>query len=1130
MDKDYKNWSKVKRRVNNGKLPENFEIKSGDIFWCFFGENVGIEIDGKGEDYVRPALVIKFFNPKHIWVVPLTTNQGNIKFNIRLDSFSEFSYAITSQLKTISTLRLLRFIKNINRSDFLKVIHKTIDHLKYETLIISDEGISPPFGTNDNSLSKNTSLSIRIEEDKIKIMNTQEFDAIYKSLNKAQKKAVDTIEGPVMVVAGPGTGKTTVLTLRIANILQKTDTSPDNILALTFTESGAYNMRKKLVSIIGTPGYRVSINTFHGFCNDIIKQYPEKFPRIIGSTAIIDIDQIALMEKIIDKTDLEYLKPYGDVYFYVKPVLNEIRNLKREAIDPKEFEKVIKKQEKDFKEIPDKVHEKGAHKGKMKGEYIKLLEKIEKNRELLKLYTDYEKALEENKYYDFEDMIMEVIKALRTDENLLLILQETYQYILADEHQDANNAQNTILELLSSFHENPNLFIVGDEKQAIFRFQGASLENFLYFKKIYPDAVLINLEENYRSTQPILDASHSLIQYNKTAKENVLTTLKSQKKEKDLIKVVECLNEDSELLYITNDIEKKIKEGVNPDEIAILYRENRDAFSIAYALKKLGFTYRIESDNDILKDENIVKLLLIFECVNDLSDEEKMAKVLFIDFLKLDTLEVYKILKIREKDKVPLIDLVVGHFPNLAKKLSSWASISFNKTFVELFEIIIRESGYLEMALQSKESIEIMSVLETFFNQIKSLASTKKEYNLKDFVGHLVRVREHGILSKNSSSLFKTGIRLMTAHKSKGLEFDYVYIVGAYEGHWGGKYRRSLFSTMPAFSGDIDDERRLFYVALTRARKEVTITYPKEGVDGRELLPAQFVTEIDSKHINKEVFTQIPKTELKFRDFKHDDHKEIKNKSYLQELFLEQGLSVTALNNYLKCPWDYFFINLIRIPRNQTKHQIYGTSIHETLRTFFNKYRDEEDMSLDDLLAVFNFNLNKSLLSPEDFKDTLEKGRESLTKYFNLYNGKWNRNLLTEYSIRGVHLNVGKFDLVLKGDLDKIEFLNEDEVNVVDYKTGKKNYENKEKYHRQLVFYKLLLDKEEKKKYIMKTGELDFVELGKKDKFEITEKEIEELKALIKEKALEIYNLEFFGKICDEKNCEYCNLGKIFSK
>lgn len=964
-------------------------------------------------------------------------------------------------------------------------------------------------------------------------MQTPEFDTLYKRLNPAQKKAVDTIEGPVMVIAGPGTGKTSILTLRIANILKKTDTAPENILALTFTESGAYAMRKKLVSIIGTAGYKVNINTFHGFCNEVIKQYPERFPRIIGSMAITDIDQIAVMEKIIESTDLELLKPYGDVFFYVKPALGEIRNLKREAIGAGDFEKIIKKQEKEFNDIPEKVHAKGAHKGRMKGEFIKQKERIEKNKELLKLYEAYEKALEKEKFYDFEDMIVEVIKTLKKDEDLLLMLQESYQYIMADEHQDANNAQNAVLELLSNFHKNPNLFIVGDEKQAIFRFQGASLENFLHFQKLYPDAVLVHLEDNYRSTQPILDASHSLISNNQLPEGSKRVSLKSKaEKGKELIAVVECQNQDAENAFLIKDIQTKLKSGTKPDEIAILYRDNKDAFSIAHAFEKTNIPFRIESDNDILKDEHIRKLLLIFESINDLANKEKLGEVLFVDFFDLEAIEIYRAFDQVRKEKRALIDIVTEKFPAISKKLSSWAHYAHNKTFIEVFELIVRESGYLEYALSSTDSLERMATLEAFFGELRKLAGARKEYYLKDFIEHLERVREHGILTKTGKGILKEGVRLMTAHKSKGLEFDFVYIVGAYDGHWGNKTRRTFFRTIANAETGIDDERRLFYVALTRTRKAVTISYPKENHEGKELLPAQFISEISDEYKKIENTENRTDPSARFKESVVHEHHEIKNKEYLQQLFLEQGLSVTALNNYLKCPWEYFFVNLVRLPKAQSKHQMYGTAVHGTLKTFFDKYREEQDMSKKDLIQLFEFNASKTLLSPLDLKESLKKGKEALEAYFEAYKGSWNRHLLTEYSIRGVHLKVADFDLLLKGNLDKVEMLNDRDVNVVDYKTGKRKSENKENYKRQLTFYKLLLNLDEKKKYIMKSGELDFIEPDdkgkhKKDIFEITDAEVEALIVLIKEKAQEIYSLSFWDRNCDEKDCEYCKLGKI---
>jgi len=957
------------------------------------------------------------------------------------------------------------------------------------------------------------------------------FSTLYKRLNKGQKQAVDAIDGPVMVIAGPGTGKTSILTLRIANILKQTDTAPENILALTFTESGAYAMRRKLVDIIGTAAYKVTISTFHGFCNDIIRQYPERFPRIIGSTAITDVDQIAIMEEIISNTDLDLLKPYGDPFFYVRPVLGEIRKFKREALSVEDFKTSIEKQETDFESEPEKVHTKGAHKGKMKGEFVKLKEQIEKNKELLQLYTAYEQKLIEGKYYDFEDMIVEVVRTLKNDSDLLLILQETYQYILADEHQDANNAQNAILELLSNFHESPNLFIVGDEKQAVFRFQGASLENFLYFKKLYPKARLIHLEENYRSTQSILDASHSLISNNPSEIGHIRLEARVQKS-KTPISICEFMHADAEHSFVARDIEQKIQAGTPAEEIAVLYRNNNDSFGIAHALEKQGIAFRIESDNDILKDREIRKLLLIFEAINDLSNEELLSKVLFIDFVGLEPLEVYRAIQSARNEKKKLYEIIGREFPGIAARLSSWATLAHNQPFVNVFETIVSESGFLAAALKSPESLERLATLEAFFGEVRRLAGTRKEYHVADFMKHLNRVREHGILTKTGTGTAKRGVRLMTAHRSKGLEFEYVYIIGAYDGHWGNKSTRTYFHVpivSGASPGGIDDERRLFYVALTRARKEVMVTYSREGDEGREQLPCQFIGEIDEKL--RHFTSREEKLTIKDRLVRIKKGT-VDNKKYLQDLFLEQGLSVTALNNYLRCPWEYFFVNLVRVPKAQTKHQMYGTAVHETLKTFFDKYRIEEDISKEEFLRIFEFNLNRLPLPPLDYADTLKKGRKSLAAYYDEYRNTWNRRLLTEYRVQGVHLESPIGTIILKGNLDKLEMIDDREVNVVDYKTGKPKSKVDENYHRQLVFYKLLLDSDERKKYVMVSGELDFIEPDEKGKFkkvknEIQNEEVRELRALIAAKAVEIYEMSFWDTTCGNKECEFCELGKL---
>ncbi|MBM2817759.1 MAG: UvrD/REP helicase, helicase / ATP-dependent helicase PcrA [Parcubacteria group bacterium] len=998
-------------------------------------------------------------------------------------------------------------------------------------------------------------------------MKTSKFEELYKKLNPRQKEAVDAIEGPVMVIAGPGTGKTSILTLRIANILAKTDTTPDSILALTFTESGVHSMRQKLADIIGSAAYKVSINTFHGFANEMIKNYPEEFPRIIGSNNATDIDQIKILEEIISSAKLQKLKPYGDTFYHIRPIISEIRNLKRENVGPENLAEIIKEQEKNFSNIEDLYHKSGKYSGEMKGKYKDIEKSIEKNKELLIIYKKYEKSLMEKRLYDYEDMILEAIKSLTRDKGILLELQEKYQYILADEHQDANSAQNKMLELISGFHENPNLFVVGDEKQAIFRFQGASLDNFLYFKNIYPEALIVRLDDNYRSTQTILDASHSLIGKNFLKDESLRVKLKANAGHKNIaLSLYPFSKFRYEMDFLADDIQKKIQDGVNPNEIAVLHRENKDASNISRPLAKAGIPFAIESDENLFSDEEILKLLIIARSLNDLNNDEFLARVLCFDFLNIDYLDVLKILRYNASKKSRLIDVlrsaaklkeagaeqsekIILIFNNLLK----WSRLSQNKNILDFFETVIRDSGFLNHLLSLRNSAEKLARLDTLFEEIKKLAQNHKDYRLSDFVNYLDILDNHGIsIKSHSKKAGNKGVRIMTAHKSKGLEYEYVYIVGATDGHWGNKREIRNFKipmsgeSVPA-GAHIDDERRLFYVAMTRAKKEAAITYSLEGENGEKLLPSQFIGEIDGSYLNVADTKDMEEKYSRQKESAFSEAKsagaDIKDKEYLKKIFFEQGLSVTAINNYIDCPWNYFFNNLIRLPKSQSKHQMYGTAVHAALRHFFDKYKNEEDMSRKEFLILFKNYLMKQPLSDIDFEESLEKGEKSLGGYYDFYKGKWKRSIINEFNIGGVFLPINKLEdgedsILLKGKLDKLEIDEDGNVNVVDYKTSKpksrneiegKTKNSKGDYKRQLVFYKLLLDNYEKGKYKMTTGEIDFTEpddAGKyhKEKINISDEDTQTLAEDIKKIVKEIATFSFWDKKCDDRKCEYCQL------
>jgi DNA helicase-2/ATP-dependent DNA helicase PcrA len=993
----------------------------------------------------------------------------------------------------------------------------------------------------------------------------------YNRLNKAQKQAVDTIDGPVMVVAGPGTGKTQILSLRIANILRETDTDPENILALTFTESGVASMRKRLSEIIGSSAYSVVIKTFHGFANDVIKDNPESFGRIIGSKNITDVNQISLIEEIIIESKLDLLKPFGDTLYYTKAINSAISDLKREGVSVADFEEIVTVAERDFENISDLYHEKGAHKGKMKSAYQDLKKQINKNKELLSVYKSYEEKLVKNKQYDYNDMIMEVLKSLRADGDLLLRLQETHQYILVDEHQDTNNAQNKILELLVNFHESPNIFVVGDEKQSIFKFQGASLENFFYFKHLYKNAKLVTLEENYRSTQKILDSAHSLLAGDKKLKSN-------KKEEEKNIHFYTLPNDSAENYFLASSIEEKIKDGVNPYEIAVLYKNNKDAFPVADMLSRFGVPYVIESDQDILRDSYVKKLVTIINAVENFGNDDVLAEMLHLDIFEISPIDLVRVIRTaRDKRKFDLYDVLadkekmlsaipledIEKFREAYGKLSSWVKSSKNDDLIVCLERIFRESGLLALALS--HSPEKLETINTFFDEARSLVAGNPVARLSDFYTYIETLKKHSLSIKRKSKPSSLAVRLMTVHRSKGLEFEYVYITGAYDGHFGNKSKREILKLLPSvyklvkdqkendfdyLDGDSDsEERRLFYVALTRAKKEIHISYASFGDEGRERVPSQFISEIDESLIDVEdtdnLKEKISKDKSIFfkekaRAVSSADYKE-KYKEFVREKFLSQGLSVSALNNYLKSPWLYFYRNLVRLPEAQNKSQIYGTVIHGVLQDFFESLKYEKP-GKEFLLSRFEDRLSRESLRDHDRDDLLDKGHKTLEGWYAENKGKLNADVLTEFRVNGVYLSP---EIRLTGVLDKLEYIDGSRrrVRVVDYKTGKPKSEkvvrgetkdSNGEYYRQIVFYKLLLELYEDGKFVMDEGALEFVEADEKGKFtkhifHPTDEEVQNLKSEIIRVSDEILNLKFWDTPCDPKemgegNEKYCEL------
>ena len=945
------------------------------------------------------------------------------------------------------------------------------------------------------------------------------FEEVYGMLNEKQREAVDTIEGPVVVVAGPGTGKTQILTLRIANILRKAGAGiePENILALTFTNSGVFAMRERLAEFVGVEqAYDVNIFTFHAFADNQIKRNPEIFSQFLFARPITEIERIQIMEEILEQGDYQKLKSFAGYFeFYAPSILGAINDLKSEAISPKKFEKSLADIEKRIlTEEGENAYLKKKSGDRQKGDLKKAIEdKIknqqEKQKELAEIYKTYQDILQERKLYDFSDMVLAVVEEAEKNEEYLSLLQEKYQYILVDEHQDTNDAQNKMIELIAESPVNegrPNVFTVGDEKQAIYAFQGASLDNFLRFQKKYRGVKVINLENNYRSSQCILDSAHSVL-----AGEVALQA--GNKEVANLnhkVRVAELGDYKEELIWLAEDIQEQIKNGVKSQDIAVIYRQNKNLPEIKNIFDKYGLAYQVFSKENILDSKELRKLILFLRALNNPYNDEDLAKLLFVDFLGLDTFDVLKVLKlfayrrgkIRNKSILKIISslellqkIEVGQsieFMGLANKIKEFKKQAEDKDFLEFLEWFISESGFLKHILSSDNSAITLRRLEKIFDEAKKQTLGQKNYTLQDFLDYLEILEKYNIPLDLAQDVSEGGIRLMTAHGSKGLEFKQVYITNFVEGMWPSRKKGSAFKLpINKIVGDVDDEKRLFYVALTRGKCQVTLTYSKFDLEGREKKPSRFLEEIGEEY--KEV-AKVKKDNLESKVKKYFQPKQeqalsIFDPEHIKEQFLKNHLSVSALNNYMQSPLKYFFRNLLRLPSIQGKSMIFGNIIHQSLEDFFAEVKKEKKILPEKkMLDYFQRALDSTMVLEKYYDEFAKRGKELLKNYYQKYNQEFFVDIETEKKVSSsMTLRDGSL-LRLYGIVDKVENIGQNKIRVVDYKTGKtyseKDKEDKEGLYRQLVFYKFLLEK-----YYAGLGRpeikveecvLDFVEPNKK--------------------------------------------------
>jgi DNA helicase-2/ATP-dependent DNA helicase PcrA len=1035
----------------------------------------------------------------------------------------------------------------------------------------------------------------------------QHFEAEYGKLNEQQQLAVDSIEGPVMVIAGPGTGKTQILAARIGKILLETDSTPGSILCLTYTDAGAIAMRRRLLSFIGPDAYKVHIHTFHSFCNDIIQENLPLFEKTVLDP-ISDLERIQLFKTLIDGWPKNHpLKRYrGDVYFEMGNLQNLFSTMKREGWAP---EYIYEKINQYLDELPlkDEYIAKRATKDFKKGEVrtdkiAEEKERMDKLRAAVGEFNPFQELMRRRNRYDFDDMLNWVINAFQENKDLLAAYRERYQYILVDEYQDSSGTQNKLVSLLIGFWDQPNVFVVGDDDQSIYRFQGANVENMLEFAREYEKELLtVVLTNNYRSTQPILDISRTLIDRNQERlvrqipglSKNLVSSHPLVSRFQDPPRLQEYLSPRQEMTHITLQVDMLLTAGVTPGRIAIIYKENKYGEELARFLQLKKVPVYSKRSLDLFGIPLAQKILLLLRYLGAEHDapyggDEMLFEILHFDFLGIPPIEIAKLSVevadrqfgdqrtslrrlLYEKANRPPRDLFDSGLPEGMKKASKVLEKLIgdvpNTTLQALFENCIRETGILAIVLESPDKIWQMQVLTALFEFIKEESRRNPDLDLEKLVQMIDLMKDNGLkLPLLQVSGSDRAVNLLTAHGSKGLEFEYVFFAGCNAAIWekkrrpggGYKYPDTLFTRAAgggekpggagaAVSTEEEELRRLFYVALTRAERHLFISWSRFRDDGKELEPSVFIAEILDQHTLPVEKVRLNEEEL--ADFDALPFSEIvapeigaAEEDFIGRMLEKFVMNVTALNNYLKCPLEFYYRNLVRIPSPKNEATEFGSAVHFALQRLFEKMKAHAAEAFpvkEELITDFQWYMrrHREIFTREAFSRRMEYGLEVLANYYDKYLPLWNRIVTVERNIRNVVVR----GVPLKGKLDKLEFQGR-EVNVVDYKTGDvdkareklapPNAKNPDggDYWRQAVFYKILVDGYEQKDWKVTSTEFDFVEPDKKKEYRkvkimITPEDITTVTQQIVTVWQKIQNREFYTG-CGKPDCHWCNFVK----
>ena len=942
-------------------------------------------------------------------------------------------------------------------------------------------------------------------------------------LNENQLEAVNFEFGSLLVVAGAGTGKTSLITERIVHLINERKFEPQNILAVTFTEKAAREMVERLDEKMPLSYYEPKICTYHSFCMDVLKEDGHEMGMNTNFKLITDAEQWMLLRKEIYKLNLKELRPKNNPGKYINDLLKLFSKCTDENISSKDLMKYS----------------------------LSLEDETEKNKwqEAAIIFDHYKEIKLKDSKMDFGDLITFVYDLFKAKPYVLEKYQKRFHHVLVDEFQDTNYTQYEIIKLLCANETlaQRSLVVVGDDSQSIYKFRGAAISNILEFKKDFDDPKIITLNQNYRSVQNILDVSYKVIQNNNPytlehtlgISKKLIANKKSTKEEN--IKIISTPDLETEVNYVVNEIQKLLETGeVGFRDIAILGRANSHLEPFIMALRKAGLPYQFYGNRGLYEREEIDLVICLLNLLINTSDSSNLFKCLFIDSLNIDVDTIYKLLNL-SRDKKTLLWNECENYKfdkNLTKFVNTIKEYQRKLPKIQPSDLIynlLNEINYLNKFFAEETIENDLSVknLDLFLKRVKNIELSMFQDNgvtpnLLEFLDYFNLIIEAGDNPAQAEVEDVDTINILTVHSSKGLEFEAVFIPSLINGRFPTQDRSYGFSLpdeliedkeiLPSEDYFLQEERRLFYVGVTRAKKYLHLTFA-DTYGKRDRSKSTFVEECGLEITRVESSTEGKKEEIEQASLFGVESEYRKKINKIDSEYLPKSLSFTALTSYKTCPLKYKYQYILNFPTKQSKALSFGNTIHEVLKEY-HVTRLNRDISLNEVLEIYKMKFQPFGYEDRDNQiDYYKTGQELLTKYYEKYHHQKLKPVVIE--------KMFKFELngvPVSGKIDRIDLNEDGTYEIIDYKTGETKTEKEIRNDDQLTLYA----EAAKEFFNYQNVKLTYFYLEKDEKIstERNEKDFERLNAEVKEVFTEIKNKNFKAKP-SQRNCMFCDFKDI---